>query len=137
MTTYARMVGGLAVEIIEPFFVDGQEVPIEKRFHPDVVATLVEWPDGQPLSQPDPEPAPLPMSVTMRQMRLALLAARWLDDVDAALSNLPSPQGRAAQIEWEYAPTVERASSLGALLGATLKLDEAALDALFVQAVQL
>jgi len=58
MKTYARLVDGIAVEIIEPFVEiieahtaeDGtevprseREVPIEERFHPDIVAQLVKF----------------------------------------------------------------------------------------------
>jgi len=47
MKTYARIEGGVVVEIIQPFATkdaDGNdvEVPIEERFVPDIVQTLVE-----------------------------------------------------------------------------------------------
>ena len=79
-----------------------------------------------------PEPGPV-TSVTMRQARLALLAAGRLDDVDAAVASAP----RAVQIEWEYATTVERASPLVAAIGAGLSMDDAALDDLFAGAARL
>lgn len=85
-----------------------------------------------------PEPVPVapdlgPVTrVTMRQARLALLAAGRLDDVDAAVAQAP----RAVQIEWEYATTVERASPLVAAIGAGLSLDDAAIDALFEAAAR-
>lgn len=42
MKTYARIQDGKVVEIIAPMAIDGNEVPIEERFHPDFVATLVD-----------------------------------------------------------------------------------------------
>lgn len=86
-----------------------------------------------------PEPAPpyVPASVTMRQARLALLGAGLLDDVDAAIAALPSPQKEAAKIEWEYSQEVQRSSGLVPRMGAALGLDDAALDALFVAAAAL
>lgn len=94
---------------------------------------LDELPDD-----PLPEPAPyVPPSVTMRQARLALLSAGVLSGVDAAIASLPSPEKEAAQIEWNYGGTVERASPLVSMLGQALGLDADALDALFVQAALL
>jgi hypothetical protein len=79
----------------------------------------------------------VPTSVSMRQARLALLAIGKLADVDAAIAGMDEPAKSAAQIEWEYAATVERASPLIAQLGPALGLDDGQLDALFVQAATL
>lgn len=79
-------------------------------------------------------PAPAPSSVTMRQARLALLNAGKLADVAAAIDALSSPQREVAQIEWEFAATVERSSGLVTLLADSLGLGKADLDALFVYA---
>ena len=152
MKTYARMLDGKPVEIIEPFFgtfeehtdKDGNVVPraerwvsIEERFTPEVVATLIEWTVGQPLPEPASPPRAMPTSVTMRQARLALLASGLLDGVNATINALPSPQKESARIEWEYAATVDRDSVLIGMLGAALGLDEAALDSLFSTASSL
>ena len=60
---------------------------------------------------PNLNPTPIPQSVTMRQARLALLGAGLLDDVDAAIASISDPiQRKAAEIEWEYAQTVDRDS---------------------------
>jgi hypothetical protein len=75
-----------------------------------------------------PPPSKVPTSLTMRQARLALLGAGLLDAVQAGVSAMP----QAAQIEWEFAATVERTSPLTATLAAALGLDDAALDALFM-----
>ena len=76
----------------------------------------------------------VPSSVTMRQARLALLGAGLLASVDAAIDSLPSPQKEAARIEWEYATEVQRSSGLVPMMVVALGLDDAALDALFIEA---
>ena len=84
-----------------------------------------------------PVPVPIPASVTMRQARLALLAAGVLDAVAPGIAALLSPQKEAAQIEWEYSQTVERHRPFVLLLGVALGLDAPALDALFIAAAAL
>lgn len=84
-----------------------------------------------------PAAPPVPSVVTMRQARLALLSAEKLDDVGVAIASLPSPQKEAAQIEWEYAATVERNSALMGLVALALGLDDPALDDLFTAAALL
>lgn len=83
---------------------------------------------------PEEVAARVPQFVSMRQARLALLAAGLLAGVDAAISALPSPDGEAARIDWEYAVEVRRSSPLIATLGPALGLDDAAIDALFIAA---
>lgn len=73
--------------------------------------------------------ARIPTVVSMRQARLALLGAGLLDDIEAVIAQ----QSAAAQIEWEYAQTVERTHPLVQSLG----LSEAQLDELFLQAASL
>lgn len=75
--------------------------------------------------------------VSMRQARLALLAAGKLADVDTALNAMPSPQKEAARIEWEYAAEVRRDAPLIAALGGALGLSEDQIDALFAAAAVL
>lgn len=76
---------------------------------------------------PEPAAASIPSSLSMRQARLALLGAGLLDAVQAGILAMP----QAAQIEWDYATTVERSSPLVATLAASLGLTSEALDALF------
>jgi hypothetical protein len=84
---------------------------------------------------PTPEAPLVPAYVTMRQARLALLAADLLDGVDAAIQAIPDAmQRRAAKIEWEYASTVERDGPFTQQLAAGLGLDGPALDNLFTLA---
>ena len=81
--------------------------------------------------------APVPHEVTMRQARLALLATGKLAGVDAAIASLPEPQKTAASIEWEYSNALQRSNPFVAQLGAALGIDDAAIDALFVEAAKL
>jgi len=76
----------------------------------------------------------IPQSVSMRQIRLALLKAGKLDSVNTMIAAKIGLAGRSTQIEWEYAPELQRSSPLVADLGTALSLDRAALDALFVAA---
>ena len=56
-------------------------------------------------------------------------------DIEAALAAIPDATARrAAQIEWEYAHSVERASPWVQQLATALALEADRLDALFVQA---
>ena len=87
---------------------------------------------------PSPVPPTVPQSVTMRQARLALLRAGLLDDVAAAIAAIPDPvQRKAAEIEWEYAQTVDRNSPFTQQMAAGLSLTAEQLDALFTQAAGL
>ena len=79
-----------------------------------------------------------PTSVTMRQARLALLQAGLLDQVDAAIASLPDEmQRKAAEIEWEYANTVNRDSAFVQQLAAGLGMTPEQMDELFVVAAGL
>lgn len=85
-----------------------------------------------------PQPADIPpvyhaTSVSMRQARLQLLALGHLDTVDNAVAQMP----RAAQIEWEYATSVDRDNALAAAMCALLGWSEADRDAYFDAAAQL
>ena len=77
-----------------------------------------------------PPPAPPVTQVTMRQARLALLAADLLDDVDAMVLQAD----REVKIDWEYATVVDRSSPLVIAIGSQLGLTEAEIDALFQDA---
>jgi len=76
--------------------------------------------------------------VTMRQARRALLDAGLLDQVDAAIAAIAdATERRQAEIDWEYATTVERLWPWVQTLGAALGLSAEALDALFELAATL
>lgn len=77
----------------------------------------------------------VPRTVTMRQGRLALLAAGLLDQVETALSAIPDETDRRmAQIEWEYAQTIDRNSTWVSNLADSLGLSDDQLDDLFTAA---
>ena len=77
---------------------------------------------------------PVPAEITRRQARLALLFAGKLDAVDAAIASIADPMARAvAQIEWNEALTIDRASPLITELAPALGLSEADIDNLFIQ----
>ena len=93
---------------------------------------------GNTAEPADPPPPPgVPQAVTMRQARLALLAAGKLSQVATAIAAMPSPAKEQAAIEWEYSTEVQRNRPFVLQLGAALGLDDAALDALFTAAAQL
>ncbi len=94
--------------------------------------------EGNTPEPADPVPVPVITSVTMRQARLALLGAGLLDDVDAAIQAIADPvQRKAAEIEWEYAQTVDRDSAFTQQLAGGLNLTAEQLDSLFTQAAAL
>ena len=86
---------------------------------------------------PAPTPAAVPSAVTMRQARLALLGAGLLDDVEAAIAALPSPQKEAAKIEWEYSQEAQRHNGFVSVLAPMLGMTQEQTDALFIGAAQL
>jgi len=94
-------------------------------------------PDADVPPVPAPPPPAVPTAVTMRQARLALLGAGLLDDIDAAINGLPSPQKEAARIEWEYSQEVQRQNGFVSVLAPMLGLTEAQTDALFLTAAGL
>lgn len=103
---------------------------------PDNVGPGWVW-DGQDYTPP-PAPMPtVPATITMRQARLALLSAGLLPQVNAAIASLPSPQREAAEIDWEYATEVRRASPLIAGLAPALGLTGEQIDQLFIAAAAL
>ena len=93
--------------------------------------------DGEGFTAAPPVPPTVPAAVTMRQARLALLGAGLLDDIDAAINGLPSPQKEAARIEWEYSQEVQRHNGFVSVLAPMLGLTDAQTDALFVGAAKL
>jgi hypothetical protein len=81
--------------------------------------------------------AVVPTSVTMRQARLALLSAGLLSSVDMAITSLADPAKSEAQIEWEYAQTVDRNAGLVPAMASALGMTEIQIDDLFILAATL
>lgn len=79
----------------------------------------------------------IPQVVTMRQARLALLAAGKLSQVDAVIESLPEPHKSAARIEWDYSSEVQRDRPFVQQIGAALGFNDEQLDQLFVEASKL
>lgn len=79
----------------------------------------------------------IPQSVTQRQARLMLHRQGVLSGVGAVIAAMPEPQRTEAQIEWEFASEILRASPLVGAMGAALGLDDAGLDQLFIAAAEL
>lgn len=88
MTSYARVQDGVVVELIQSVTDDeGQEIPVEARFHPDFVATLVAlgakdkpnegWTyDGKKFSAPMPPAPSIPDMMATRDGLLQMATLR-------------------------------------------------------------
>lgn len=75
----------------------------------------------------------VPSSVSMKQARLALLEAGFLQTVKDSIAQM----SEADQINWEFSVSVKRTDPLTASLATLLGLDEAGVDALFLAASKL
>lgn len=80
---------------------------------------------------------PVPTEVTMRQARLALLSQGHLTNAENALNGLSEPDRSAALIEWEYALSVDRNSTLVQTMITLLGLTTQEADDLFTLAASL
>lgn len=123
----------------------GEVITIQQKAYRNAAGDVLVLDEGQKapsgFSEIDPatiQPAVVvPALVTMRQARLALLAADLLDDITSAVASLPGTPGAAARIEWEYAANVRRDSPLVQALAAQLKLTEKEIDSLFIAAAEI
>ena len=85
-----------------------------------------------------PEPiVPPTVTISARQIRLWLIRQGIaLTAVDAAIAAIPDQMTReTVQVEWEYAPYVERSHPMLIPLAAALGLTEAQVDQAFTEAV--
>lgn len=87
----------------------------------------------------DIDRARLPQVISPRQARLWLLSQGiTMSAVDAAISAIADEAVReAVRVEWEYSTELYRTNQNLLHLAAALGLDEAAVDAAFVEASQL
>lgn len=138
-------VDGIVVDTFpETVEIEGQTFTLAERFHPDFVAQLVPVADevqagwvrsGDDFVAPSaPAAPPVPQVVSRAQGKLALLAVGLLDDVEQAIAGMTGDDLRRATIEWNERATFERQSPFLLQMAAALGLDDAALDALFVDA---
>lgn len=88
-----------------------------------------------------PEPADIPptavIEVDMRRARLALLQSGLLGAVETAIASMTGDEGKAAQINWEYATTLRRDDALVMAITGGLALSESEVDDLFTLALSL
>lgn len=81
---------------------------------------------------------PVPSEITPRQARLVLAKHALLTSVSDAIAAIDDEQQRqAAEIEWEYATSIERRAEWVNTLYAALGLDQAGVDSLFIEAAML
>ena len=100
----------------------------------DVAAIGDDYENGEFIKSPiDPVIPAVPQQVSIRQARLALLDAGLLDDVEAIITTA----GRSAQIEWEYAATVDRNHPVIAIVQQQQDMTDSQIDALFIEAAKL
>lgn len=129
MTRWAHVRDGVVVAISE-----GLTPPVDDAstlVSCDASVQVTDTYDGStftPGSRPLP---PVPSSVSMRQARLALLAAGHLASVEAAIDAMSEPARSAARIEWDYSNEVQRHNGLVSALGPSLGLTDEQIDALF------
>ena len=132
---YSSSTKGFYIAEIHGSAIPSDAVAITKEAHAALIAVqstglvIAADANGAPvLVAPAPAAPQVPQQITMRQARLALLGAGLLDAVNLGVSGM----SQAAQIEWEFASTVERNNPLITALAAGLSLTEAQVDALFV-----
>lgn len=89
------------------------------------------------LEPAEPSPPTPPVEVDMRRGRLALLQVGLLDAVESAIAAMSGDEGKAAQINWEYATALRRNDSLVTAITGGLGLSETEVDDLFALALSL
>jgi hypothetical protein len=86
--------------------------------------------EGNTAAAADPVVVPVPSTITMRQCRLQLLADGDLAAVETAIG----ASTQEAQIEWQFASTVERDNVLFQTIATQLSKTEADIDTFFTSA---
>jgi hypothetical protein len=80
--------------------------------------------DGESFVQPEPFANTVPVSVSMRQFKLALLKKQKLNQISTVINGLPSPEKEEAEIEWEYATTIQTDNTVFSMILDVLELDK-------------
>lgn len=104
-----------------------QEDMVAVRIMPELIEGI--WYERWALEQAPVEP--VPEAVSPRQARLALLGAGLLSTVENILTTIPSPQGDAARIDWEYATEFRRDSALITEIAPLIGINDEQIDDLF------
>ena len=78
-------------------------------------------------------PPPVPARIAARQARLVLLAAGKLNDAEAAVA----AADQATRIEWEFATELHRSSERLIALAASIGINSATLDQMFIDGAKL
>lgn len=107
--------------------------PQDPAVHPNQATIDSEDARYQTFINPPPQP---PSVVSMRQAKLALIEAGKYQAVEDAIAAMTGTDQLKAQVEWAGA-TAERSSPLLIQLAATVGLNDAALDTLFIAAAGL
>lgn len=140
MTRYALLQNGVVVNIVlysgeddAPWTEDFVEMAV-----PDDSPVAIGWvqTNGVLTAPPveNPEPAIVSLVVTRAQAKLAMLDAGLLDDVEQVIAGMVGDDARRASIEWNERATFERQSPFLLQMAGLIGLDDAALDALFIDA---
>lgn len=126
MPHYSASTGGLYpnISMFSPDALPGDLVEISEQEYKEKAGAVVSYGDT---------PVGVPTSVTMRQARLALLAANKLSAINAAMADA----SEALRIDWEFAATVDRNSPTVAAMAQVLNLTADDLDGLFTAAAKL
>lgn len=81
---------------------------------------------------------PKPVSVSMRQMRLAIIDRKKVTAVTDAIKAIPDATEKAkVQTEWDYNTVVEREAAWFLTIMSGIGYEEADIDALFLEAASL
>lgn len=122
---YAIIENGIVINVAEAL------EPLGANWVQSDTASIGDAYNGTQFTAPTPVVV-VPIEISARQARLALLGAGLLADVDTAIAAMPSPDKEQAQIEWQYATTINRNHPFVVNLGAALGLSNAQLDDLFI-----
>lgn len=136
MNLFALIVAGRVAEVVaESVSIDGVDVPLSARYHPDFVAALVPYDPENPPVDTEPVGATVPASVSRFQARAALYLAGYFEAVEEHMARPDTPM--LSKLAWQDAQTFERSSATVAVLAAALALSDSDVDALFTSAAEI